>query len=48
MVQDWYDTDLTGVEWTEIDVATLSNDRLGEVGFKLGLDECASKLLHNT
>jgi hypothetical protein len=47
MLEDWYKTDLPNFEWTEIDMATLSNDRLGKVGFKLGLDQCASKFLHN-
>ncbi|POS74373.1 hypothetical protein DHEL01_v207238 [Diaporthe helianthi] len=32
---------LSGLDWSEIHRQTLSNERLGEVGFKLGLDECA-------
>ena len=46
MAQKWYDnSDLTGFEWSRIHLSTLSNESLGEAGFKLGLDECASKLL---
>lgn len=42
MARMWYDkSSLTGVEFSKIRVATLSNERLAEVGFKLGLDECA-------
>lgn len=44
MAQRWYDNkDLTGSDWSEIAMSTLSNSHLGEFGFKLGLDECASK-----
>lgn len=44
MAQKWYDNkDLTGVDWSGIATSTLSNSHLGEFGFKLGLDECASK-----
>lgn len=44
MAQKWYDQpDLHGNNWHEIISEALSNDRLGEYGFKLGLDECASK-----
>lgn len=46
MAQEWYKTDLTGVEWNEIAHSTLSNEQLGKIGFQLGLDECASKLLY--
>lgn len=48
VAQKWYDNpDLTGFNWQEI-TSTLSNDHLGEVGFKLGLDECASKFCFMT
>lgn len=47
LAQKWYhNQSLTGNQWTEIATWTLSNQHLGEVGFKLGLDECTSKLLH--
>lgn len=46
MAKEWYDTNLTGGEWNEIALSTLSNERFGRIGFQLGLDECASKLLH--
>lgn len=46
LTKKWYDNkDLTGTEWSKIATATLSNDNLGEFGFRLGLDECTSKLL---
>lgn len=45
MAQQWYDNrDLNGTDWSQIAISTLSNEHLGEIGFKLGLDECASKL----
>lgn len=49
MAQRWYNKqDLTGIDWSKIATATLSNGNLGHFGFKLGLDECASKfLLHH-
>lgn len=46
MTQKWYNKqDLTGVEWSKIATSTLSNGNFGDFGFKLGLDECASKFL---
>ncbi|KAG8163627.1 hypothetical protein KVR01_006924 [Diaporthe batatas] len=42
LARNWYDkANLGGVEWSEIQLQTLSNERLAEIGFKLGLDECA-------
>lgn len=44
LAQKWYDhPTLTGSEWTRIHMSTLSNESFAEVGFKLGLDECARK-----
>lgn len=46
LAQKWYDqSDLAGTDWSKIHHATLSNESLSQIGFKLGLDECASKLL---
>lgn len=44
--KQWYDNqNLNGTDWSTIATTTLSNDHLGELGFRLGLDECTSKLL---
>lgn len=49
MAQKWYDqSDLAGADWSKINEATLSNQSLSQIGFRLGLDECASKFLQRT
>ncbi|KAI3394988.1 hypothetical protein diail_1877 [Diaporthe ilicicola] len=42
LAERWYEMpDMMGSAWQEISAHALSNDHLGQVGHKLGLDECA-------
>lgn len=48
LAQQWYKKpNLSGALWQDIESA-LSNDHLGQTGFSIGLDECASKWLQHS